>query len=94
MIDLRFILREGEKVLQWRSMPTNIAWSVSDDKPYLKPVGASPSGLSICMERNWTEWEDVPLEACASLSRAKAKPALDSEVPSIVDSRIQAETPT
>lgn len=43
--------------LQFRYIPSNINWLPSDDRPVFSPQ----EPLSINMEKNWTEWQDVPV---------------------------------
>lgn len=56
MIEMRFIIREGQKVLQYRTVPVRIGeascgdWVIEPQPP-----------VSMNMENNWTDWEDVPL---------------------------------
>lgn len=57
MIDLRFIECNGKKVLQWRQIMLQIGWAKCDDQPVIQPVGP----VSLLAEKNWSEWEDVPL---------------------------------
>lgn len=56
MIELRWIKRNGEKILQARVVPCNIAESTCGDM-IIEPQGP----ISLRMEDNWTEWEDVSL---------------------------------
>lgn len=58
MIDLRFVEREGKRVLQWRKIALQIGWSKGDDTPVIQP--ANP--ISLRPEKNWSEWEDVRFE--------------------------------
>lgn len=65
MIELRFIIRDNQKILQWRQIPCRISWTRIDSDPYIEPVGARNS-LSLKMKENWTKWEDVPLVELAN----------------------------
>lgn len=58
MIDLRFIERDGRKILQWRQVRCQIGWSKGDEHPVIQPVGP----ISFMAEKNWTPWADVPVE--------------------------------
>jgi hypothetical protein len=56
MIQLRFILKNGKKILQFRCIPLQIGESSCGDL-VLEPQPP----VSMKMEKNWTDWEDVPL---------------------------------
>lgn len=56
MIDLRFVERDGRRILQWRQVPCQIGWSKGDDHPVIQPR----TPISLVSEKNWTPWADVP----------------------------------
>jgi hypothetical protein len=58
MIDLRFIERDGKRVLQWRQVGCQIGWSKCDDKPVIQPK----EPIYLTAENNWGPWQDVPFE--------------------------------
>lgn len=56
MIDLRFVVRDGKRILQLREVVCQIGWSKGDEHPVIQPR----SPISLIGEKNWTSWEDVP----------------------------------
>lgn len=77
MIDLRFVKRDGIRILQWRYININTEIKWVDDEA----VVSLASPISLIMEKNWSEWEDVPIvtsDVAASDTSQNRKPPDES----------------
>lgn len=55
MVDLRFIERDGKRVLQWRTVT---CWETLIDGQFVARVDVTTFPRSL----KWSAWEDVPTE--------------------------------